>query len=286
MEHVIPVLIFGLSYSALLFLISVSLSLMFGLMRFVNLASGSFYILGAYIGITIGRSLGNYLAALVGAALAMATIGLLLERGLLRWVHGRIYEQVLLTMGLAYCFQDLSRWLWGAEPLSLELPTALTGTVHVWGASVPIYRLLLIAAGLVMGFGIWLGIERTRLGAYIRAGVDDTETLETLGVDTERVFTLVVVVAAVLAGFGGALGAPITGVAPGTDFEMLLLALVVVVVGGLGSISGAMIGSLAVGLVDSVVRTLLPQASLFVIYALMTLVLVARPEGLLSRTVR
>lgn len=285
MDEIINIFFVGVSYSALLFLISIGLSIMFGLMHFVNLASGSLYMLGAYVGITIGRHGGGWWGAVIGAGLAVGIVGLLLEAGLLRRLHGKLYEQVLVTMGVAYCLQDLSHWIWGAEPLALALPDSMQGSVLIAGASVPVYRLVLTVTGILMAAAVWWGMERTRLGALIRAGVDDMEMLTALGVDARRIFRWVFVLAGFLAGLSGALGAPVTGVAPVTGFDMLLLALVVVVVGGLGSVGGAMVGSLAVGIVDTAVKTYLPQASFFVVYVLMALVLIIRPHGLVGRAI-
>ncbi|PZN13336.1 MAG: branched-chain amino acid ABC transporter permease, partial [Bacillota bacterium] len=173
--------------------------------------------------------------------------------------------------------------VWGAQPLALAPPPGLGGSLPVAGAPIPAYRLGLLAAGAVLAATVWVLLERTRVGAYVRAGVDDLETLASLGIHTSRVFAVVFALGAFLSGLGGVLGAPVTGVAPGTDFEMLILALVVVVLGGLGSVSGAILGSLVLGVLDSVVRQLWPEASLIVLYAIMAGILIVRPQGLLGR---
>lgn len=283
LSDLVPSLIIGISYGCLLFLVAVGLSVIFGMMRLVNLATGSFYMLGAYVGISLSRATGNFWLALLGGGLAVAVLGIVMERGLLRRLHGRLLEQVLLTLGLAYLFQDVARWIWGAEPLALPPPPVLAGSLTVAGATIPAYRLGLLAAGAVLAATVWVLLERTRVGAYVRAGVDDLETLASLGINTSRVFAVVFALGAFLSGLGGVLGAPVTGVAPGTDFEMLILALVVVVLGGLGSVSGAILGSLVLGVLDSVVRQLWPEASLIVLYAIMAGILIVRPQGLLGR---
>lgn len=279
-------LVIGISYGWVLFLVAVGLSIIFGLMGFVNLASGSFYILGAYVAISVARGAGGYWLALLCAGLATAALGVVVERAFLSRLHGRILEQVLLTLGVAYVVQDTSRWLWGAYPMALTPPGRLADSVTVAGVTLPGYRLALVGAGTLVGLVCWALLERTRLGAYVRAGVDDLETLKSLGVNTSLVFAAVFALGAFLSGLGGAMGAAVTGVAPGMDFDMLILALVVVVLGGLGSVSGSIVGSLTLGIVDSLVKTFWPQAALFVIYALMAAVLVWRPRGLLGRSYR
>ncbi|HEY8486182.1 MAG TPA: branched-chain amino acid ABC transporter permease [Limnochordales bacterium] len=279
-------LLIGVSYGWVLFLVAVGLSVIFGLMGFVNLASGSFYILGAYVAISVARATGSFAAALAAGGAATAVLGVAMEKAFLKRLHGKLLEQVLLTLGIAYVVQDMARWLWGAQPMALPPPPGLDGSVTVAGLTLPAYRLALVAVGTVLGCAAWALLERTRLGAYVRAGVDDLETLKSLGVNTSAVFTAVFALGAFLSGLGGALGAVVTGVAPGMDFEMLILALVVVVFGGLGSVAGAIAGSLVLGVVDSLVKELWPQAALFVVYGLMALVLVVRPQGLLGRSFR
>ncbi|BAS28005.1 branched-chain amino acid ABC transporter permease [Limnochorda pilosa] len=277
-------LIVGLSYGFLLFMLALGLSISFGLMGFINLAHGSFYMLGAYVGISVERATGGFWTAVAAGGLAVAVVGVAMERGLLRRFQGRILQQVLLTFGFAYLFQDAARRLWGAKPLALAKPAMLGGSVSIGDTVVPTYRLGLILIGALLALGTWLVLERTRIGSLVRAGVDDVETLSSLGVDANRVFSAVFGIGAFLSGVGGVLGAPVTGVAPGTDLQMLLLALVVVVVGGLGSVTQTLAGSLLIGVADSLMRGVWPQASLFGIYALMAVLLVVRPAGLLGRT--
>ncbi len=278
-------LIIGLSYASLLFLISVGLSVVFGLMRFVNLATGALYLLGGYVAWSVARSSGNFWLALPAGALAALAVGVVIERGFLERLLGDELLQVCLTLGVAYIVQDVTRWIWGGDPLRLRAPAALRGSIVVLGSVVPTYRVALIVAGVILALVVWYVLERTRWGAYVRAGVDDMEMLECLGVNGRRVFSIVFALGALLCGLGGALGTPVTGVSPGVDAQMLLMALIVVVLGGLGSVLGAIVASAVVGMTDNLVRTFWPEASFFVVWVLVALVLIARPRGLFGRAI-
>lgn len=275
--------VIGLSYASLLFLVAVGLSVVFGLMRFVNLATGSLYLIGGYLAWTIAGELGSFWLALLGGALGALVVGIAIERGFLERLHRNELLQVCLTLGIAYVVQDVTRWIWGGDPLRLRPPEVLRGSILLLGSVVPTYRVALIVAGVVLAGLVWYLLERTKWGAYVRAGVDDLEMLECLGVNGRRVFAIVFALGALLCGLGGALGTPVTGVAPGTDVQILLMALIVVVLGGLGSVSGAVVASMVVGLVDSMVRTYWPEASFFAVWVLAALVLAVRPQGLLGR---
>ncbi|MFN3335871.1 MAG: branched-chain amino acid ABC transporter permease [Thermomicrobium sp.] len=276
-------LVIGLSYASLLFLVSVGLSLVFGLMRFVNLATGSLYLIGGYIGWSVARSTGNFVLALIAGALAALVVGVLIERGFLQRLHRKELLQVCLTLGVAYIVQDVTRWIWGGDPLRLRPPEYLRGSMELFGSIVPIYRVALIGIGAVLAVVVWYLLERTKWGAYVRAGVDDLEMVQCLGINARRVFAIVFSLGALLCGLGGALGTPVTGVAPGTDIQLQLMALIVVVLGGLGSVTGAIVASIVVALVDTIVRTFWPEASFFAVWALAALVLIVRPQGLLGR---
>ncbi|MCS7246533.1 MAG: branched-chain amino acid ABC transporter permease [Thermomicrobium sp.] len=276
-------LVIGLSYASLLFLVAVGLSVVFGLMRFINLATGSLYLIGGYIGWSVARSTGNFLLAVLAGGVAALLLGILIERGFLARLHRKELLQVCLTLGVAYIVQDVTRWIWGGDPLRLRPPEMLRGSLELFGSVVPTYRVFLIGVGAVLAVLVWYVLERTKWGAYVRAGVDDIEMVECLGVNVRRVFAIVFMLGALLSGIGGALGTPVTGVAPGTDVQLLLMALIVVVLGGLGSVSGAIVASVIVAMVDTVVRTFWPQASFFAVWALAALVLIVRPQGLLGR---
>jgi branched-chain amino acid transport system permease protein len=274
----------GISFGMLLFLLAAGLSLVFGLMRIVNLTHGSFYLLGAYVGLTVIGRTGNFLVALVVVPLAIAALGLLMHRWLLRRFQGAELPQVLLTFGLLFIFADLSLWGWGGYSHVLPKPAVLAASLTMGTIVFPLYRIFVIATGVVIALAFWLVLERTRLGSIVRAGVDDEEMVGGLGINTPRLFTAVFALGAFLAALSGVIGGPIVGAYPGADFEVLLLALVVVIVGGLGSIGGAFVGSLVVGLIDTFGRALVPELAMFTIFAPMAFILAVRPRGLFGRT--
>jgi branched-chain amino acid transport system permease protein len=273
----------GISLGALLFLLSSGFQLIFGLMRIVNLAHGSFYLVGGYVGLTILRAGGNFWLATAVAALAMAAIGLAVERVLLRRLRGMELPEVLLTVGLSLIFADLSLARWGGDPILLPRPSGLQGTVQLGGLTYPSFRLFVVGLGIALAALMWLLYSRTRLGAIVRAGVDDREMVQVLGINIGAVFTGVFALGALLAGVAGVVGGVFLSLYPGADGEILLFALVVVILGGLGSLQGAMVGSLLVGLIDAFGRALVPSLSYFLLFAPMALVLIFRPRGLFGK---
>jgi branched-chain amino acid transport system permease protein len=273
----------GLTFAALLFLVSSGFTLIFGLMRIVNLAQGSLYLLGGYVGLSVMRGTGSFWLALPAAAVAMAVLGLVVERGLLRTVRGRPMSEILLTVGLSFIAADLALAVWGGDPVTLDVPGTLDGRTGLLGVTYPVYRLFVIALGLAIAAGLWLLLERTRIGAVVRAGVDDREMAEALGINVKAVFTAVFGLGALLAGLAGVVGGAYLSLAPGTDTQILTYALVVVVVGGLGSLRGAIFGALLVGLIYVFGQALLPNLAYFVLFAPMALVLILRPQGLFGR---
>jgi branched-chain amino acid transport system permease protein len=273
----------GISFGMLLFLLAAGLSLVFGLMRIVNLTHGSFYLLGAYLGFTLIERTGSFLVALVAAPLWIAVVGLLMHRFLLRRFQHVELAQVLLTLGLLFIFADLTLWQWGGYSQVLPKPAVLATSLRIGGIVFPAYRVFVIATGVVIALLFWLVLERTKLGAMLRAGVDDEEMVRGLGINTPGLFTAVFAFGAFLAALSGVIGGPIVGAYPGADFEVLLLALVVVIIGGLGSIGGAFVGSLVVGLMDTFGRALVPELAMFTIFAPMAIILALRPRGLCGR---
>ncbi len=269
----------------LLFLLASGLTLMYGLMDIVNLAHGSYFMFGAYVGLSVARATGNFLLAALAGGAAVGVIGIVMERFFLRQLHKEVLGQVLLTFGFVYIFMDISLWIWGGFPQSIAAPTILAGSVKIMGMSFPIYRLAIIAIGLMIAVGLWLFQEKTRIGSIIRAGVDDKEMVTGVGINIGVIFTLVFVLGAFLAGFGGVIGGPMQGVYPGLDLEILIVALVVVVVGGLGSLPGALLGAMMIGIVDTVIRALFPGLAMFAVFMLMAIVLLVRPAGLLGKKV-
>jgi branched-chain amino acid transport system permease protein len=273
----------GLSYGALLFLLASGLSLIFGVMRIVNLAHGSYFMLGGYVGLSVIWRTGSYALALLAGAVAVALVGVAMERLFLRRLPGQTLGQVLLTIGFALIFQDLALLLWGGDPYSIRPPALLSGVVTVGPARFPVYRIFIVLVAATVGAALWLALDRTRVGAMIRAAVDDAEMAQGVGIHVPRVSLGVFALGAALAAFGGVVGAGFLGVYPGLDFEILPYAFVVVIVGGLGSLPGAMVGSLLVGLLDNFGKALFPELSYFTLFAPMALILALRPTGLFGR---
>jgi branched-subunit amino acid ABC-type transport system permease component len=277
----------GLAYGALLFLLSVGLTLIFGMLDVVNLAHGSFYMLGAYAGLATLAVTGNFWLAALAAPLAVGLIGALVERGLLRPLYRRSpLDQVLLTFGLIYVFEDLVKWGWGGRIRSISPPELFSGRVSFGGLTLPSYRLFVIVFGLLMALVLWLVIEKTRLGAVIRAGVYDAEMTAGLGIDIGRVFTWVFAFGAALGGLSGVIAGPIQSAYPSMGVSILIPALMVVVVGGLGSLKGSLVGSLIIGQAETFGKAWLPGFSMLMIYVVMALIVVLRPQGLFGRPLR
>ncbi|KKB34071.1 branched-chain amino acid ABC transporter permease [Bacillus thermotolerans] len=280
-------LVNGLSYGLLLFIITCGLSLIFGILGVLNLAHGSLYMFGAYIAYSLTATYTqSFWTALIVAPIIVALIALVVERVLLRpTYHLGHLSQVLLTFGLAYVFHDIASFIWGSNVLSITVPTALAGSFAIFGQTFPVYRLAVIAIGLVIAILLWFVQEKTKWGAIIRAGLSDKEMIGGLGVNIKLVFTTVFVIGGLLAGFGGVIAAPVLGIYPSMEFETLILALVVLVIGGLGSISGTLVASILVGLVETFSRFLVPELSMFLVFGLMAVILVAKPNGLLGKQV-
>lgn len=277
----------GLSYGVLLFLLTVGLTLIFGMLDVINLAHGSFYMLGAYAGLALIAATGSFWLALVLAPVAVGLVGVVVERACLRPLYGRPpLDQVLLTFGFIYLFEDVVKWIWGGRIRSIPPPDVFSGSVTVLGATVPSYRLFVIAFGLAMAVALWLVIERTRLGAVIRAGVADAEMTAGLGIDIHRVFTGVFAFGAALAGLSGVIAGPIQSAYPAMGVGILIPALIVVVVGGLGSLKGSLAGSLIIGQAETFGKAWLPETSMLMIYVVMALVVLLRPQGLFGRPLR
>jgi branched-chain amino acid transport system permease protein len=273
----------ALSFGMLLFLLSAGLTLTFGLLRITNLTHGSYYLLGGYIGLEALRRSGNFVVALLAAGAAMGVLGLLSERLLLRRFAGNEPAQVLLSLGLLFFFGDLALGVWGGLPRTIPEPPLVQGVVQIGAQRFPAYRLFLCTIGLVAAALLWVLLEHTRLGLMVRAAVDDAELAQAMRVNVPRVMTGVFSLGAVVAGLAGVLGGPIIGMYPGADLEILLLAIVVVVLGGIGSLRGAFLGALLIGLIDTLGRTSFPEFSLFAIFAPMAAVLIVRPQGLFGR---
>jgi branched-chain amino acid transport system permease protein len=274
----------GLSFGALLFVLASGFTLVFGLMHIVNLAHGAFYLVGGYVGIVTATATGSFLAAIVAGAATAAVIGLASERLLLRRVRGKELPEVLLTVGIALVVADACLAAFGGNPRSIPVPSVLSKSVQIGDITYPTYRLFVISLAVALGALLYVVQHRTRLGAMIRAGVDDREIAESLGINVPRVFTAMFVFGAALAGLAGVVAAGLLTLRPGADIDILLFALVVVVVGGLGSLEGAAVGSALIGLVDAFSKVWVPEFSYFAVFAPMAIVLMFRPAGLFGRS--
>lgn len=274
----------GIAFGMLLFLLGSGLSLIFGVMRIVNLAHGSYYLLGAYLGVAIMRATGSFGLAILGAMGSMLVLGTLMQRGFLMRLGTNVLPQVLLTMGFLLILADLSLWIWGGNPQILPIPPALRGSFAMGEVIVPVYRGFVTAIGGGLALALWLVLERTRLGAQVRAAVDDPEIAQAMGINVPALSTVMFGLGAALAGLGGVLGSPFLGVYPGADLDVLTLAFAVVIIGGLGSLPGTLAGSLFVGLADNLGKALLPELSYVTLFAPMALILAVRPRGLFGRT--
>jgi branched-chain amino acid transport system permease protein len=289
----------GVQLGLTLFLIAAGLTLVFGVMDFINLAHGVQYMVGAYLGVSLYAATGSFIVALVVASLGTGALGLLLEALIFRRLMPRGHlDQVLATFGLILTIGELVRIIWGVSPLQLPVPPLLSGSVPlIPGMRYPVYRIVLIAAGLAVAGTMALVITRTRIGMQLRAGASNAAMVNALGVDIHRMFRLVFGVGAMLAGFAGVLAAPIVSVEAGMGDNLLILAFVVIVVGGVGSVRGAFIAAILVGLVDTLGRSLATGAALallspqtagrvgpalasMLIYLFMAAVLAVRPAGL------
>jgi branched-chain amino acid transport system permease protein len=273
----------GVSYGALLFLLGSGLSLIFGVMRIVNLAHGAYFLLGGYVALTVIWTTGSWALALPAAALVVAVIGLLMERIFLRPLGFDPLRQVLLTVGFAFLFQQGALDIWGGDNMDIVPPTALTRSFVVAGLYLPIYRIVMIAIAALIGLVLWLVMEKTRMGAAVRATVDDAQMAAGVGIDTSRISMLIFALGSALAGLGGVIGGAFLGVYPGLDFQILPIAFAVVIIGGMGSLTGAAIGALVVGLADNFGKALFPEVSYFTLYAPMALLLAVKPTGLFGR---
>jgi len=273
----------GISYGALLFLVGSGLSLIFGVMRIVNLSHGSYFLLGGYVALSVIWTTGSWALALPVAALTVALIGLVMERVFLRPLGFDPLRQVLLTVGFAFLFQQAALDIWTGNNFDINPPDVLTQSIVVGGLFLPLYRVFMIGTAVVIGVALWLVMEKTRMGAAVRATVDDAQMARGVGIDTSRISMLIFSLGAFLAALGGVIGGAFLGVYPGLDFEILPIAFAVVIIGGMGSLGGAAIGALLVGLADNFGKALFPEVSYFTLYAPMALILAVRPTGLFGR---
>jgi branched-chain amino acid transport system permease protein len=273
----------GLSFAALLFIVASGFTLIFGLLRVVNLAHGSLYLLGGYLGLTAINASGSFLAGVVVAAASICALGILVDRYLLSFVKDHELKQVLLTLGLALILNDAALVTWGGDALSVPVPDLLQGPLRIGDLSYPRYRGFVFSAGAAIFVALWLLYNRTRLGALLRAGVDDAEMVQAVGIDIEKVFVLTFGLGGALAGIGGVLGGAFLTLYPSADSEILVFSLAVVIIGGRGSLVGAAVGSLMVAFLATFGQIWFPELAYFVIFGPMALLLAFRPLGLFGR---
>jgi branched-chain amino acid transport system permease protein len=271
----------GVSFAALLFLLASGFTLSFGLMRVVNMAHGAYYLLGGYVGLTLAEQTGSFAVAILGGGAAIVVLGYLVDRFLIRRTGENHLAQVLLTVGLAFVIGDVALAIWGGDNLKVPVPPFLRGAVELpGGVYYPKYRFVLIFFGALVFAVLWTLYRKTQIGAVVRAGVDDREQVSATGINIDRLFVMTSGLASFLAGMAGVVGGAFLTLYPGAEWEILVFALVVVIVGGLGSLEGAMVGALIVGLLDAYGRWLLPEFSYFVLFGPIALLMLFRPRGL------
>ena len=274
----------GISLAALLFLLASGFTLSFGLMRVVNMAHGAYYLIGGYVGLTVALRTGSFAAAIAAGGAAVVVLGFFIDRFLIRRTGENHLAQVLLTVGVAFVMGDVALHIWGDDNLKVPVPMFLRGAVELPGGFFyPAFRFALIVFGVAAGVALWLLYNKTQLGAVVRAGVDDREQVNATGINVDRLFVMVSALASFLAGMAGVVGGAFLTLYPGAEWEILVYALVVVIVGGLGSLEGAMIGALIVGLLDAYGRWLLPEFSYFVLFGPIAVLMLFRPRGLFGR---
>jgi len=276
-------LLVGISFGLILFLLGTGLSLTMGLMRIVNLAHGALYMVGAYVGFYAARLSGNFLIGILAGGFCAGLLGLMVEMGFLRRLYRRELDQVLLTIGFIYVFTNVTQWIFGPVPKSGIVPSVLSASIPMGGITLPVYRLAIIAFGLLAALGLWYFQEKTRIGAIIRAGMDNKEMTTGLGINLKVVFTGVFALGSFVAGFCGLIGAPLLGIHLALGWDALLLAVMVVIVGGAGSIQGALVGGIIIGLVDAYGKAYFPEFAHFSIYLIVIIILLFRPSGLMGR---
>jgi branched-chain amino acid transport system permease protein len=283
LDKVATILLNGVSYSFILFLLASGLSLIFGVMGILNLAHGAFYMIGAYAGLTAVGLWPNFAVGVISSIVAVSIIGFAVDWVFFKRLYHKINEQALLTLGLVYIASNVVLWIWGPYAKMGKAPGFLSGSLTVAGLHFPLYRLAVIVVGLAVFFILWWLQDKTRVGAQVRAGMDDKEMAIGLGVNYGLISSAIFIVGIMMGGFAGYIGAPVIGVQPEISMPILLLAMIVAVVGGLGSIQGALLGSLIIGIVDTVSKSYFPDLSMFTLYVIFIAMLLIRPAGLLGR---
>jgi branched-chain amino acid transport system permease protein len=276
----------GISFGMVLFLAGSGMSIVMGVMGITNLAHGALYMVGGYVGWTIAIQYGlNFWLGVFLGGLVSGLCGLMIERGFLRHLYKQPNEQVLLTFGFVYIITNLCIWIWGGRHRMQFTSSALSGLWNILGMPYPVTRIVIIVVGLVVAIVLWWLQDRTRLGAIVRAGMDDKEMTTGLGINLERVSMFVFFLAAFIAGVAGVIGAQLMGVHSMLGFDILLVALIVVIVGGMGSVQGSLLGGILIGLIDTFGKSLFPQLAMFTMYLAMIVILLVKPSGILGRRI-
>jgi len=281
--QILSVFVIGISFGLVLFLLAAGLSLTMGLMRIINMAHGALYMVGAYVGVAVAQAAHSFVLGVVAGAVCAGAIGLLLEVGFLRRLYKQEASQVLLTIGFIYILTNICQWIWGTYPLSGPVPGVLSASVPVGSVTLPVFRLFLIGFGLVTAAILWLLQDKTKIGGRVRAGMDNREITASLGINLKTLFTGVFVLGSFIAGLCGLFGAPLTGINLGIGWQVLLFSLIVVVIGGTGSIQGALLGGIIIGLLNAFGSAYFPDFANYVIYVALIVILLIRPSGLLGR---
>lgn len=274
----------SLALGGILFTLAAGFSLIFGLMRIANLAHGAYFMLGAYVGLSVLDYSQSFVLAMLAGCLAIALFGGIVERLVLRRLAGDSLSQVLATLGVAFIIADFSLWLWGGDPQPVSPPDALSGAIHLFGFGFPLYRVAVLVFSILLALALWVLLEKTRLGMMIRASVDDRQMARGVGIPSSRLFSVVFCLGAGLAGIGGVIASPILSIYPGMDMDMLPLALVVVILGGVDSLAGAFVGSFVIGFIYSFGQVLFPNLAYVILFLPMVVILAIRPRGLFGRT--
>jgi len=276
----------GISYGMVLFLIASGMSIILGAMGVANMAHGVIYMFGAYVGWTVAvKWNASFLLAFLAGGFSAGLVGLVIERGLLRHLYKQLNEQVLLTFGFVYIFGNLCLWIWGGLPKMPFTAKFLAGSFEIMGRVYPKARVSVILISLILAIVLWWLQDRTRMGAIVRAGMDDKETAMGLGINLQRAFAIIFFIGSFIAGAAGVIGAQLLGVHTELGLDVLLLALIVVIVGGVGSVQGALLGGVLIGVIDAFGRAVVPQLAMFTMYFAMIVVLIIRPQGLLGRKI-
>lgn len=274
----------GVSYGFVLFLIATGLSLVLGLMGIVNVSHGALFMTGAYMGLTVAKLTGSLIIGILAGAILAGIVSLIIERLFLCQLYKQELEQILVTFGFVYIITNLHLWIYGAWPKSAFVPSILSGSMTIGRFGFPIHRLAVIMMGGALCVGLWWLQEKTKIGARIRAGMDDAEMVSGLGINLRPINIGAFCLGAILAGFAGVVGAPVLGgVNLNTGTDIFFVAIAVCIVGGVGSVQGALVGAVLIGIATTLVSTYFPVLAMFVMYILMVLILIFKPSGLLGR---